>query len=133
MTYQDFLARVAAQNATADAVSRPAVPTPVSTVAAQVRAVAATAHAAYPQYNGYWDGAEWRLVRIRRNVRTKAGVAFCKGDYTLLRHAEYADGPSETAYSIRNQCNTGLLVRDFEEVTTAQVGPVPPAGARARR
>lgn len=37
--------------------------------------------ASYPQYRGHFDN--YILVRIRRTVRTKFGVAFEKGDYAI--------------------------------------------------
>ena len=74
---------------------------------------AARAHAQYPQYAGYWNGPEWKLVVVTRDVKTKMGLAFRAGDYTLARPdtAIPGDKPGAayvTAYSVRNRINTRI-------------------------
>lgn len=78
----------------------------------------------YPQYEGYWDGDEWRVVRFTKRVLTKMGVAFEPGDLALLRDpdprevARYgSDVDHPTAYSFRNEVNTSVLRDSYEEVS----------------
>lgn len=77
------------------------------------------AHARYPQYRGHWRGPEWKLVLVRRTVRTKMGVAFERGDVTVARpdpcHPCYV-----TAYSLRNAVDTMLDARDVVEMVDLQ-------------
>jgi hypothetical protein len=85
------------------------------TVIDAIKADAATRLAQYPQYDGYHDGPEWTLVTVRRNVKTKLGQAFVKGQVALAKHspAEYMNGHlvvSEgwTVWSTSNRCHTFL-------------------------
>ena len=79
---------------------------------AMIEAIAVAIHAPYPQYQGYW--ANWRLVRVLRQVETKAGVSFEKGDKAI------ADGlvrqGHRTVYSIRTGMNTSVHAGDVESV-----------------
>jgi len=72
----------------------------------EIRKQAAAAHAAYPQYKGYWDGPEWVLVRITAKVRTKLGQAFSKGELALAKPGVLEGKVVWCAYSLSNQCNT---------------------------
>ncbi len=49
--------------------------------AAQIKTQAQALHAQYPQYKGHWDN--YRLVRVNRRIKTKAGVAFIKGEVSI--------------------------------------------------
>lgn len=67
---------------------------------------------AYPQYGGsYFDG--WKLGRLARTVRTKAGLAGEKGDLVLFRE----DFDGRTFWSRRNAIATGCArTTDVKEV-----------------
>lgn len=83
----------------------------ISAIADTIREEADRTHAAYPQYRGFWNSADWRLVQITRKIRTKAGLAFTKGEYTLARldesHEDFL-----TAYSVRTTYNTLIKASD---------------------
>jgi hypothetical protein len=85
------------------------------TVRSLVREKAAADHAQYPQYDGHWDGDEWAVVEILRDVTTKAGRSFDKGDLTIARRPEARsvnlDPDLATgwfAYSVRTKIDTWL-------------------------
>lgn len=82
-----------------------------------LRATAAAAHAQYPQYKGHWDG--WVVAQIKRQIRTKAGVAFTKGEWVLakpeIREGKQLDGStyrSVTCYSVSNKMDTSVPAKD---------------------
>lgn len=83
-----------------------------------VRSIAEASHAEYPQFAGYWDG--WQLVRIKREVETKAGMAFRKDDITIVRpiRASFSrimvGNIRVVAYSIRNGVDTEIDISDIE-------------------
>lgn len=78
-------------------------------------AEAADAHAQYPQYEGHWDGPEWRLAVFTGRVRTKGGIAFEKGDVTIARPPANRDEHDRhpVAYSRRNRIDTAVYPKDF--------------------
>lgn len=80
---------------------------PLEHARAIVQQIAVNEHAQYPQYDGYWSGNCWMLIQITRNVTTKGGPAFKKGDITIAKQSDHFEG-SITAYSIRNGWNTSL-------------------------
>lgn len=84
---------------------------------------AEAATAQYPQYRGHWDGPEWTLIRLKRRVKTKLGVAFEEGEIALatLRAAEpeYDLPEAWTAWSVSNRINTSVPLGWAEEVTAA--------------
>lgn len=84
---------------------------------AHVIAVAESFHLPYRQYDGFWDGPEWGLMQAKRQIKTKFGVAFEPGDWTVIKLQWYGigGGSDYTAYSIRNRCNTAVSVGDFQE------------------
>lgn len=74
-----------------------------------VKGQAEYAHAAYPQYVGYWNG--WQPVRFVREIRTKGGVAFKVGDYSIVTARDVtfaAPDLRHLAYSTRNNSNTAV-------------------------
>lgn len=75
---------------------------------AYIRSVAAAASAQWPQYRGYWDGAEWILVQIQREIKTKAGIAFRQGELALAKKDTLEGRSVWTAYSRTNNINTCL-------------------------
>lgn len=52
---------------------------------AHVIAVADSFHLPYPQYANFWDGPEWGLMQAKRQIKTKGGVAFEPGDWTVVK------------------------------------------------
>lgn len=107
----------------------------LSSLAATLRAEAAEAHAAYRQYDGYWDG--WRVAEITKRVRTKLGVAFEAGDLVLVSpdtrdekiptrggepYEQWPERTFATAYSRRNKCNTGVFAEDVREIEITDAG-----------
>ena len=69
----------------------------------------------YPQYKGHWSGPEWKLFLIKKNVKTKMGLAFEKGEVVLgkvdalpIESGPYIGQQSFTCYSSRNRIDTGL-------------------------
>lgn len=52
---------------------------------AELKARATAANALFPQYRGYHLSPDWCLVRIGRDVNTKLGAAFMKGELALAR------------------------------------------------
>ena|ERR1019366_8346365 len=44
---------------------------------------AAASMAKYPQYNGHF--LDYMLVRVNRDIKTKAGLAFSKGEITIAK------------------------------------------------
>jgi hypothetical protein len=80
-------------------------------------AEADAAHVQYPQYRGHWDG--WVLVRFKRNVTTKMGRAFDKGEIALAKPASrkigegrFAGRQAITAYSTKTKCDTSALATE---------------------
>jgi hypothetical protein len=80
---------------------------------------AEAAHLAYPQYRGHWRGSEWKLVLLRRDIRTKMGLAFERGDVTISRPAQDHPGYVD-AYSTRNNVDTRIGARDAAEMVDLQ-------------
>ena len=86
-----------------------------------IRAEAAAKHAQYPQYAGHWDGAEWFLVHIRRQIGTKMGAAFAKGEIAMAKYDPIdldADGML-VVYSRANGTNT--MVQKSDAVALAEM------------
>lgn len=83
----------------------------LSTAAAQV--------AQYPQYASHFRG--YILARVKRDVITKAGLAFKRGEYVLAAPKVAVPRlPStrefHTAWSRRNAVDTSILAADLEYV-----------------
>lgn len=70
--------------------------------------------AAYPQYAGHFEG--YTLVHFTRRVRTKAGVAFEKGDVALLapRSKQWTAG-YRAVWSLRNAVDTSVPLGSYVE------------------
>lgn len=66
--------------------------------------------AQWPQYRGHFDA--YRIGRITRDVKTKLGLAFRKGDVVIwtIGERDLGNGPEVTftAWSVRNRCDTGV-------------------------
>ena len=62
------------------------------------------------------------LARVKRDVRTKLGLAFVRGEYVIATESPAviasngaeALGPRVTAWSHRNACDTSLNTSDVE-------------------
>lgn len=79
----------------------------------------ATAQVAqWPQYAGHF--ASYKLVRLKRDVRTKAGLAFKSGEYAIATKPREAlpalpsSGKFITVWSRRNKVDTSVRVADVE-------------------
>lgn len=82
----------------------------MTTAAAQV--------ARHPQYRNHFTG--YRLVRVKRDVKTKGGLAFARGEFAIAaeKKDELPGLPSSgrfvTVWSRRNQVDTSVRVSDVE-------------------
>lgn len=72
-------------------------------------------HEKYPQYRGHWSGPEWKVLIIRKDVKTKLGLAFRSGDVVIGKFNDHVieSGPykgqlSSTCYSSSNKCDTAV-------------------------
>lgn len=74
--------------------------------------------AQWPQYAGHFSG--YRLVKIKSEVKTKAGLAFTRGEYALAtkRSDELPGLPSSgrfvTVWSRRNKIDTSVRATEVE-------------------
>jgi hypothetical protein len=74
--------------------------------------------AQWPQYTGHFSG--YTLVRIKSEVRTKAGLAFTRGEYALAtKHCDELPGlPSSgrfvTVWSRRTKVDTSVRATEVE-------------------
>lgn len=74
----------------------------------------------YPQYAGSFDGGEWQVAQISRDVENKFGLAFAAGDLVLARPAaglELEEGFEFFAYSFRNKISTSVFAAQLELLT----------------
>lgn len=67
--------------------------------------------AQWPQYNGHFTN--YKLVRLKRDVMTKAGLAFTQGEYAIAApHSNGIPGLSSgrfvTVWSRRNKIDTSV-------------------------
>lgn len=73
--------------------------------------LAASTVSQYPQYAGHFAGYE--MCRVKRDVRTKMGLAFRKGEIVIGKrgadHAEFL-----TLWSYSNRIDTSVRARDVE-------------------
>jgi hypothetical protein len=79
----------------------------------------ATAQVApYPQYRNHFK--TYRLVRIKSDVKTKAGLAFARGEFAIATEKKDelpglpSSGKFVTVWSRRNQIDTSVRVTDVE-------------------
>jgi len=83
-------------------------------LAAELRRVADDQNKGRPQYVKFWDGPEWRVARVKRDLRSKMGVGAVKGELVIAKMAtshEMRAGvsiivPDVTYYSSRTKVNT---------------------------
>ena len=77
------------------------------------------ATAKYPQYRGKWN--DHKLVRVKRTIKTKLGVAFVAGEVTVAQDATVGLQPQYqeevkgcvSAWSKRNGIDTLLKLKDI--------------------
>jgi hypothetical protein len=90
----------------------------LSATLTSLRAVAVAQVVRYPQYREHF--ANYRLVRIKCEAKTKAGLAFTRGEYALAtkKKGELPGLPSNgrfvTVWSRRNQMDTSVRTTDVE-------------------
>lgn len=83
-----------------------------------LKATATAQVAQWPQYKNHFAG--YRLVRIKCDVKTKAGLAFARGEYALAtpKQDELPGLPSSGRFVIvwsrRNRIDTSVRVSDVE-------------------
>jgi len=83
-----------------------------------LKTTAAAQVAQYPQYRNHF--ASYRLVRVKRDVETKMGLAFARGEFAIATEKtdELPGLPSSgrfvTVWSRRNQIDTNVRVTDVE-------------------
>ena len=73
--------------------------------------------AKYPQYTNHF--ANYRLARIKRDVKTKFGTAFVAGEYCLAKPVEFVVPGTPvfvTAWSNRTEIDTSVKLSDLEWV-----------------
>ena len=83
-----------------------------------LKATAIAQVAQHPQYKNHFT--TYRLVRIKSDVKTKAGLAFTRGEFAIATEKKDAlpglpsSGKSVTVWSRRNQVDTSVRVSDVE-------------------
>ena len=90
-------------------------------LAATLTSLKATATAQVAQYKQYKNHfTSYRLVRVKCDVKTKAGLAFARGEFAIATEKtdEMPGLPSSgkfvTVWSRRNQVDTSVRVSDVE-------------------
>jgi hypothetical protein len=79
---------------------------------------------------GHWNGAEWYLARVKKDIKTGMGQAFAAYEWVLARnytpeeeeryHEDYwmlhgkAPAARVLAYSVRNRVDTSIAAKDLE-------------------
>jgi hypothetical protein len=85
---------------------------------ASLKSTAAAQVAQHPQYKNHF--ASYQLVKIKSDVKTKAGLAFARGEFAIAtkKTDELPGLPSSgrfvTVWSRRNQVDTSVRVSDVE-------------------
>lgn len=83
-----------------------------------LKALAASQVARYAQYKDHFAG--YRLVRVKCDVKTKAGLAFARGEFAIAtekkdeRPGLPSSGRFVTVWSRRNQVDTSVRISDVE-------------------
>lgn len=91
--------------------------TDFSATLTNLKTTAASQVARYSQYNGHFAG--YRLVRIKRDIKTKMGLAFARGEYAIGIDRDQEPGRVRcekfvTVWSKRNQIDTSVRGSDVE-------------------
>lgn len=86
---------------------------------AQLQTQAAEQVKRYSQYRGHFD--DYKMVQIKRAVKTKMGLAFDQGEFAIakpeIRHFIRHDnvkGVAITVWSMKHKCDISILARDVE-------------------
>lgn len=85
---------------------------------ARLKETATAQVAQYPQYRNHFT--PYRLVRIKCDVKTKAGLAFARGEFAIATEKKDelpglpSSGKFVTVWSRRNQIDTSVRVTDVE-------------------
>lgn len=84
------------------------------TILEHLKKLAAEQVAQYPQYAGHFDG--YTLVRVKRAIRTKLGLAFEAGEMAIaIKSRDILTGKARvTVWSLRNGVDTGVRPSDVE-------------------
>ena len=83
-----------------------------------LKATAAAQVAQYTQYKHHFTS--YRLVRVKCDVKTKAGLAFARGEFAIATEKKDelpglpSSGKFVTVWSRRNQVDTSVRVSDVE-------------------
>lgn len=83
-----------------------------------LKATAAAQVARHPQYKNHFTG--YRLVRVKCDVKTKAGLAFARGEFAIATEKKDdlpglpSSGRYVTVWSRRNQVDTSVRTADVE-------------------
>lgn len=82
-----------------------------------LKVIAAARVAQYPQYGGHFTS--YRLVRIKRDVKTKMGLAFTRGEYAIATEQDLTPNRVRcekfvTVWSRRNEVDTSIRASDVE-------------------
>ena len=81
-----------------------------------LKATAAAQVAQYPQYAKHFD--RYCLVRIKRDVTTKAGLAFARGEYAIAspvaKPSSWTSEKFVTVWSRKNEIDTSVKSADVE-------------------
>lgn len=73
----------------------------------ELRNIAASTMEKYPQYNGHFDN--YKLVKIKRKLVTKMGVAFLKDDVAIARPEPDKEFEGfVTVWSFRTEVDTSV-------------------------
>ena len=91
----------------------------------ELTALADAQNAQWPQYKGVFDGGLWFRCEVRRQIRTKMGVAFDKGEITIAKPCEFDAGRLVTAYSFKNRIQTSIPNGAVRVLAAYDGGPVP--------
>ena len=90
-------------------------------LAATLNSLKATATAQVAQYRQYKNHfTTYRLVRVKSDVKTKAGLAFARGEFAIATEKKDelpglpSSGKFVTVWSRRNQIDTSVRVNDVE-------------------
>lgn len=83
-----------------------------------LRATAIAQVARHPQYKNHFTS--YRLVRIKSEIKTKAGLAFARGEFAIATEKKDelpglpSSGRFATVWSRRNHVDTSVRVTDVE-------------------
>jgi hypothetical protein len=72
---------------------------------------AAAQMAQYPQYAGHFN--KYVLCRVKRDVKTKMGLAFSKGEVAICKPQDWS-GSSVVVWSMRNAIDTHIPSYDVQ-------------------